>query len=477
MNGGVSAHGWLGVLQVGAACGIVAGAIAPNAPAAFGAGLVAAFLGGFAFLPWFLGGDVLQAAAMAGVAAAVALGVRLLLERTRVTSMVLAMVGLVLVVGGLWWVTFPALTQSANGRDMPTLLDTLRTRPVVGQQWSDGTLFRAVVIEMREGAPYYEAFRRGFLDNGFTRHAPTNVMQVRLPTLFYLWAMLPDWPASLVWSLLAVASVASVACVGIAREVVDPTLGLAGAAAIGAYTMASAQSPNNVASFELWGGLIAVVVLFAYLRSLGSAHHRTWALVAAVVAVSAFSIRELMIFLPLAGLIAAWFAPAEERRFDLAVWAVALGSCIALWAAHVLAASRITLSVSGGVASTWLGGGGVEYMLRGLTYNKLFMSAPWVPFALAALGVIGALAQRTPQARAFAAFAVVAPVVGFLFVGNAAISRDLVLGQTVNYWGAIVMPMLIALAPASFAFLPTLRLAPRTSAPAVQRLTEPAASL
>lgn len=476
MNGGVSVHGWLGALQVGVVCGIVVAALAPNAWAALVSGAVVGFVGGFAFIAWFIGGDLGVSGLLVGVTSVSAGLGRVLLERTPVTSDALALAGVALVVVGMWSVVAGDVSKPAFGGAL-TALQKLQEQPKPGALWSDGTMFRAIVVKMRGGMPYYEAFRWGYDNNGYTMKDPTNVVQVRMPALFYVWTVLPGWPASLVWSLLALASVACVACIGVAREIVDPTLGLGGAAALGAYAIAVAESPQNVTNFELWSGLLAVAVLYAYLKSVHSPRGAAWTIAAAGVAVMAFAIRELMIFLPVIGMVGTLVVPKERRRFEVTVWSAAFAACIALWAAHLWAASHITTTLASGVASTWLGGGGVDFLVRGISTYNVFFAAPWVPFALAVLGVFGALSLPSVQARVFAALAGVAPVVSFLFIGNASLARNLATDVPVNYWGAIAMPMLIALAPAAFALLPGLRSSSLRAATLSERLPEPTTSL
>lgn len=471
----MSLHGWAGVAQVGVICGIVAGALAPGVVTAAAAGLIAGFVGGFGLLAWFVGGDLLMAGAFAVVTALAAAAAALLLARTRVTQTMLALVAVALVIAGMWSLTFTALHTPPPYPGQPTSIERLEQRPTAGEKWGDGTLFRAVVFKMRDGSSYYDAYRWAFDNNGFTLRDPANVLQVRPPALFWYWALLPAWPVSLIYSVLILASVACVACVGIARGLTSPVLGVAAAAAIAALSMVTAESTNNVTNIELTGGLLAVLVLYAVLHAASSRRRAAWVIAAAALSFLTVTTRELMIYLPVFGLLAAFFSAAEHRRFDLIAWGSSFAASVAALLLHFRAASRIVTPVPGSVASTWIGGGSLKFMLAGISNNTLLFSAAWVPFALVVLGIIGAACVPNASARVFAVCVAVAPLASFLVIGNENISRDFVLDRSVNYWGGIVVPAIFALAPLAFSLLtgPRFALAARSES---LRLTEPATS-
>lgn len=67
------------------------------------------------------------------------------------------------------------------------------------------------------------------------------------------------------------------------------------------------------------------------------------------------------------------------------------------------------------------------------------------------LGVAAAFAAFRGRDRAYLTGCAVLPLVLFLLVWNGAI--DVATGKAVNYWGGIVMPLLLALAPVSAASL------------------------
>jgi hypothetical protein len=70
---------------------------------------------------------------------------------------------------------------------------------------------------------------------------------------------------------------------------------------------------------------------------------------------------------------------------------------------------------------------------------------------LSVLAVVGIVLLRERSERAFLALAVALPFCAFLLFGNDAVDSG---GKATNYWGIVIVPLLIALSPWGFAALP-----------------------
>jgi hypothetical protein len=77
-------------------------------------------------------------------------------------------------------------------------------------------------------------------------------------------------------------------------------------------------------------------------------------------------------------------------------------------------------------------------------------SASWVALLFVALGVLGAFALPGAELRSFAVATVLTSLVAFSLVTN----RAHVGGVLINYWGALVVPVLLAVSPAAFRLVP-----------------------
>jgi hypothetical protein len=161
--------------------------------------------------------------------------------------------------------------------------------------------------------------------------------------------------------------------------------------------------------------------------------------------VLAVAIRELMLFLPVAGLVAAALLPAERRRDALIVWGTALVASVAVLGAHAAAADRIVTATRD--AAAWLSmRGGVANIVAGLRHATRFMSASeMIVLVVSACGVVGAFLQKERAYRAFLLVSIALPFTLFLMSWNGAV--DELTQKPVNYWGAIVAPLVFALVP------------------------------
>lgn len=459
---GIALAGFLGALQVGVLVGIVVGLVSPSLRVALAASAAALVAGVVILPPWFQAGQPLTLAVLLGVGIAAAAGSRAIVASGQLRQGMLVAVALALLIGSVWLVaTSVAATPTARDGGL-TPLQVLATRPVAGQQWTDSEYYRAIVWRMRDGEPFLAALRASYHDNARWGTDPTSALGVRPPLLFELWKSLPTpWAASALWVLLGIVSVAMAVSPAALGDAVPSALGVAGAAGLASYALGFALVPTLLFLSEIWTGVVAVVVLalFATARRPGAA--RGWMIAAAATALVATFARELMVFLLVAGILAAFFAPRERRTFDLAVWGGSLAIALAAFAVHYSAARRIVTPIAS-VGFAWAAHGGVRNLLSGLTSATWSTGGSWVPITIALLGIAGAAALPDRQYRAFALAAVCMPLVGFLFVGTDAVLRGS--GVAFNYWGAIVVPALFVLAPASLGWIPGMR--PASAVPA-----------
>lgn len=449
--------GYLGALQIGFLVGVVAGLIAPSLWVAVGAAGAALAIGVVVVPPWFYQGQPLTLVVLFVVAMGVAAGARAVVDSGQLRESVIVALALVVVTGSMLLVASSVVVLPNKGYQGRSILQEISLRPVAGEGWSDGQFYRAVVWKMREGQSFYDAFRAAHRENGRWLRDPVSVLGVRPPLLFELWKSLPGWPGSALWSLLVLGGVAMLcAPIAVARTL-KPAAAIAGAAGLGAYVLGYALTPSLLFLSEIWTGLLGVLVIAAFALSQREEAGKVWMVTAAGIALLAAVTRELMVFMLLAGLLASWFGPRSLRRFNTTVWGVALAVFAGLWAVHLSIARRIVTPVAS-VAFVWFQHGGLQNLLSGIVSSTSMIGDVWLPIALTVLGVAGALAQKDKQFRIFAVAVVCLPLVGFLFAGtDAAVKEAGGTSSAYNYWGGIVMPAVIVMAPAALAWIPGMR--------------------
>jgi len=199
---------------------------------------------------------------------------------------------------------------------------------------------------------------------------------------------------------------------------------------------------------ELWAGQLVLVAFVLFALSLRMDRWRWWLGLAVAVAVLAFLVRELAGTLFIAGLVAAWLGPADRRRWSIVAWVTGGLVAAAGFVAHA-AASQPFLTGAPGM-ELW-GRGGLEFAMRGLTFNTLAFGAG-IATVLAVLAYTGAALLPDVQRRAFALVILVTPMILFLFVGNGAV--DPLTDAPVNYWSESFIPSAYACIPAVFGLIP-----------------------
>lgn len=366
-------------------------------------------------------------------------------------SMAVALV--VIVIIGSHWVATANLDRSQVVFEGKTMWQFLNERPQPHVRQVDQVYYNAIRFKLRDGTPYYQAVREAYHENTIWAADPPSVLSVREPLLPVTLAALPGDGRSVVWLMALVATAASVSALFVARNVSRLSARLAATAGVAAYFLYFTTMPF-VFGFEAWGGALAVVVAACVGAAIASEDARRATrlhAIAAGIAVLAVAIRELMLFLPVAGLVAAALLPAERRRDALIVWASALVASAAVLGGHAAAASRIVTATRD--ASAWLSmRGGVANVVAGLRHATRFMSASeTIVLIISACGIAGAFLQKERAYRAFLLISIALPFTLFLMSWNGAV--DELTGKPVNYWGAIIAPLILALAPGVFGVL------------------------
>jgi len=452
---GMALAGFLGALQVGLLVGIVVGLVSPSVRVSLAAVVVSLGVGVVVSPPWFQEGQPLTLAVLLVVALAVAAGARVVVDGGQLRPSMLVGVGLLVAAGCLLLVASGIASSPSDKYDGRTELQELARRPVAGQLWGDSEFYRAVVWHLRDGEPFLTAFRSAYHENGRWNRDPDSMLGVRTPLIYEFWRVLPgEWPVTALWVLLGLTCAAMLLSPVVISGAVPPALSIASATGLAAYVFGFAVMPTTLFLSEIWTGVVGVFVFALFARARREGASRWWMVSAAAVACLAAFARELMVFLLVAGLLAAFFAPRERRRFDMAAWALPLLIALGAWVVHLMAARAIITPVAS-VGFAWAKHGGIGNLLSGLTSSTWFVGSTWVPITIALLGIAGAAALPDRQYRAFALAAVCMPLVGFLFVGTDAVLRGS--GIAFNYWGAIVVPALFVLAPASLGWIPGMR--------------------
>ena len=469
---------YLPALQIGLFVGALCGLIAAKREHAVLAGVAAAAVGLVLQLPlcvrvpnnyqWGAAVNVAIILVTAAVAAVLVVQLRESFGATTDRFVFWAMIALL---GANLLVTSQAMVR-APFLNYPNMSQALDAPVPAGQAVGDGDFYRHVVALMRTGKPYYDAFGTAYREN--TSFIPLgSVLFVRPPTLFWFWASLPGPSAGVLTAMVLLGCATVVAAPFVTRGVVPMPVGLIGSAGLASYYLFFAGS-NAVYFTEQWGGAIAVLAAACFARSVKSKRWKAWLVACIALCVLAVMMRELMLVLLVAGIASAFLTPAEKRRFALIAWSVAVLVVAVAAAAHFTEASHLVVKgAASSSARRWFANGGPGSVKSAVEWGDYFTGTRGIePWVLAVLGVIGAFLAQRRDLRAFEAIAIVAPLFGFLFVGSDFVGgvASAALRVHINYWGAIVMPLAIAVAPAAFALLPLRRpLAPARPQPSAAR--------
>jgi len=456
-RGGLIAPGPGAAVLIGVLAGIAAALAASSAVRSALAAGVVVLVGGLV-APIFAMAMLPAAVVGGAVAASTAFCVRWIVDAGVLRASLVVAIGVVLVLGSFWFST-AVLARDQAVVDGQTMYQFLTTVPKADVEQPDQYFYNAVLFKMRNGETFYSAYREAFHENALWKADPPTIIAVREPLLPVMLAALPGDGRAPIWAMAALASAAIVASFWLPRNLMPPALRLTSVVGVAAYTLAFTTTPLAI-GFEPWGACLGVLsaALFSASMSTRLAENRRRMLVASavVLAILAVSVREIMIFLPVAGLIGSFFAEKERRRFDVLAWALALLGCVAVWGIHAyLARSIVTPSDVMGAAWVF---GGVDNVIAAVKYAAFYVTTYRPLLALLTLlGVLGAFMQKERQYRVFMLGCVLLPLLTFFFAWNEAIDNST--GAQVNYWGIVMGPLLFAMIPAALGVIPVLRTA------------------
>lgn len=274
--------------------------------------------------------------------------------------------------------------------------------------FADPPLYALTAENMRDGQGYYAAMDRAFEELFHTDVSSPRAF--RLPTVFLLWRVLPSERA--IWVALAVA--VALAALVLTRITTVPE----GVPIIAWYVLVNAR--NSFTSPEYW--VLPFAALAIWLWRTGRDRE------AALAALAAASIREIVAGLLVGGLLAA--IATRRRRWP---WLAAIAALAGILALHA-SATQPYLDAAGGQAEL-LGTGSLEAMLFMLGVG---LGRPNVFGPLLLLFALNRL-RREPALLAIVAGVLVIPFAGF------AVSRP--------YWGYVTVPFTLLYGIEGFATL------------------------
>jgi hypothetical protein len=455
----VSASGglfFLGALpQLAFVCGVLAALFATRvdfaaAEAAF------AIVAGWLIAPPFDGvkvlhrGDAVLMLACAIGAGAVAAGVRWVAPRggrhfIRIASGVLV----ALVVANF------AVTALAYDVNVFSVTGWLAERPKAGTSWSDAAAYAEMHNRMLEGQTYYQAVAGVHRDNAAFVKAPEKVLDVRPPALQMTLAAIARTPASLYFDLLALSALGIVASSVLASTLVRRQFAVVAAAPV-AMSLLGAVPTVAVIFAETWAVSLALIALAALVHAAAHEKWRAAFVTGVVAAVLAASVREFCLILPVAGLAATFVAPLDRRRFQRIAWGAAAVLLVAYYGAHFAAASRILAPGTAG-GNWWFSPSVNNLVLAVQFFSGVFRTAGWLPFLLVLAGIAGIAGAPRGQSRVVLAVTTGALVVAFAIFRNSLHNVETGQAQDINYWGILLVPILLACAPGVFAFVTGMR--------------------
>lgn len=351
---------------------------------------------------------------------------------------------LIAITVGLMWATTLKYNQGAFTPGDPTVNAWLSAVPQLGQTPTDRDLYLRLFYDTHAGVPYYDAYARVYQSDPLGEfRLPNGVPGYRLPTLFYLWQMLPADGAVLPLAFLVFATLAVCSAFAIGAQLAPPRL-----AVLGALMVAAAYLTISTSSFVVfvdgWAMAITLAGMALFVASLRKdSRLLLWA--AVDVMLLAASVREILLYPMLLAGASVLLLPKEKWVKEAWPWLAGFAGFCVIYALHVAAiAGRVDKSGSVGF---WLNGGVAHLVATQRFFEQLFGGAPLFVPVLVAAGLVGALLTVRSHRRlgVFLTACVLIPHVTFLFFGSA--GRDMITGAVPGYWAMLVVPMALALAP------------------------------
>jgi hypothetical protein len=366
----------------------------------------------------------------------------------RPVSAAIAVLMVVWILVTLWSPLFAGgLPSSGYGTLQASII---RDVPQPGQYVNDDAIYRRVFYLMHDGVPYYPAFRQAW-DGLKHRPAPPNtVVAYRLPTMYWLWNLLPRDAFLIVTVFLAFASLGCVAAAFITGQVAGARFAPLASLALATFAMGSAGTVY-VTYVDLPAACLALVGIAMWMRARVTADDR-WLWAAAAVCAAAALTREILVYLVVFATLSAALEERGRRVRSAVPWLAALCVFGVGYAAHTWAVIGLIVPGSGSLSYMK---GSPAYALDALRrFSDLFTWGGLLLPALFLLGVGGAWAASRRIGRPFAVFAMAAlvlPVVAMGRFGNPSIDA---MGNQVNYWGNLFVPLALALWPAWAVLVP-----------------------
>jgi hypothetical protein len=441
-------------LQLAVLGGIVAGVVAASparaaavAALAAGAGTFVGSLVYFSVIGPTSGVQWMHVAIATFGAAAIAFGVRTLVRSVKPAPLALCVLAIALLLGNMWWTalsldfqrTLDPSTRAIN----PPLIERLAQQPSYAVSRSDNLLYASVARAVHDGAPFYPSFRTAF--EGLYHEAPSSPTNFRFPLLSYVWGALGG--PGVLWAYLVLASLGVVAAAYGASQFVKLPLVIPGCALLAAYFLAFGVSVT-VFTPEIWASVFALVSFAAYALATRSKRWRAAVGVAVAGAVLAAIVKEVLVYVLIAGLASSFAEKDEEKRFRLIAWGSGLALVVVALGIHYLIARGYVDAHS---AYKQLSAGSFGNVVAGVIFSTEYLGQGWLPISAAIASIAGAslIPDRRLRVNLLACMAM--PLVAFLLFSNSALSET---GAMLNYWGAAVAPLLFACTPLAFQLVP-----------------------
>lgn len=365
----------------------------------------------------------------------------------RLFSLVLSGALILGVVASLW---VPLLASGRFDSYGTMKASTIRAVPLAGHYVNDDAIYRSLFYHMHDGMPYYESYIAAWLGLKHKPPLPAAVVAYRLPTMYWLWNLLPRDAFLIEIVFLAFASIGAVAAAAITAQLVGVRFAPLASAGLAAYAMGSAMTVY-VTYIDLPAASIALVGIALFVRAMITGRTRYLWAAATVLTVAALT-REILAYLIILAAISAFFAPEGRRLPSFAPWMASISVFFLGYLAHDLAVQGVLHATSNTLSYV---NGSPAFALDALRrFSNIMQGGGALLPVLFVMGIIGALGAGKRTGRVFVIFAIAAlaiPLLGMMKFGNPGIDAA---GQQVNYWGNLFVPLSLALWPAWTLVLP-----------------------